>query len=73
MLNSQNLRKDFLQTKVVNFLFSETYKPCRVNPPYHIFIVHSLSHELHSVLGFVYDFEQEETSQELWGSTYVKS
>jgi hypothetical protein len=46
------------------FLISKTYEPCRAILPCHIFIVHSLSYTLHSVLGVVYDVEPEEPSQE---------
>jgi hypothetical protein len=42
------------------------------NDPCRIFIKHSLSYASHSVLGSIYDFEQEEPSQELWESTFAK-
>jgi hypothetical protein len=73
MLNSWKLMKEILQTKVVNSPNrSKTYEPCRVNHPCHIFIFYSLSYALHSILGVDYDFKQEELSQELWGSTFMK-
>jgi hypothetical protein len=46
--------------------------PCRATPPCRTFVVQSLCHTLHSVLGIGSNVDREEPTRRFWGSTFMK-